>query len=71
MVDVAEEFANNPFARLPSQLEKWGDLKAPYRLFNFDSVTFKALGVDPTNCNVSHLGDWRYDGIKLCKIPRY
>jgi hypothetical protein len=28
MVQVAEEFANNPSASLPNQLEKWGDLKA-------------------------------------------
>ena len=43
MVQVAEEFANNPSASLPSQLEKWGDLKAAYRLFDCKSVTFEAV----------------------------
>jgi len=43
MVQVAEEFANNPSASLPNQLEKWGDLKAAYRLFDCDSVTFDAV----------------------------
>lgn len=43
MIQVAEEFANNPSASLPSQLEKWGDLKAAYRLFDCKSVTFEAV----------------------------
>ena len=43
MVQVAEEFASNPSASLPNQLEKWGDLKAAYRLFDCDSVTFEAV----------------------------
>lgn len=43
LVQVAEEFANNPSASLPSQLEKWGDLKAAYRLFDCDAVTFEAV----------------------------
>jgi hypothetical protein len=43
LVQVAEEVANNPSASLPNQIEKWGDLKAAYRLFDGDEVTFEAI----------------------------
>ena len=43
LVKVAEEIANNPSASLPSQIERWGDLKAAYRLFDRDEVTFEAI----------------------------
>ena len=43
LVRVAEEIANNPSASLPNQIEKWGDLKAAYRLFDRDEVTFEAI----------------------------
>lgn len=43
MVQVAAEVANNPSASLPNQIEKWGDLKAAYRLFGCDDVTFEAV----------------------------
>ena len=43
MVQVAGEFANNPSASLPNQIEKWGDLKAAYRLFDCEDVTFEAV----------------------------
>lgn len=43
MVRVAGEFANNPSASLPNQLEKWSDLKAAYRLFDCDSMTFDSV----------------------------
>ena len=43
MVQVAAEVANNPSASLPNQIEKWGDLKAAYRLFDCDDVTFEAV----------------------------
>jgi len=43
LVQVAEEVANNPSASLPNQIEKWGDLKAAYRLFDRDEVTFEAI----------------------------
>ena len=43
IVKVAEDFANNPSASLPNQIEKWGDLKAAYRLFDRDEVTFEAI----------------------------
>ena len=43
MVQVAEELANNPSASLPNQFELWKDLKAAYRLFDNDEVTFEAV----------------------------
>ena len=43
LVRVAEEIANNPSASLPSQIERWGDLKAAYRLFDRKEVTFEAI----------------------------
>ena len=43
LVQVAEEVANNPSASLPSQFEKWGDLKAAYGLFDREQVTFEAI----------------------------
>ena len=44
LMQVAEEIANNPSASLPNQIERWGDLKAAYRLFDRDEVTFEAIG---------------------------
>jgi hypothetical protein len=43
LVQVAEEIANNPSASLPNQIEKWSDLKAAYRLFGCDGVTFEGI----------------------------
>lgn len=43
LVKVAEEIANNPSASLPSQIERWSDLKAAYRLFDREEVTFEAI----------------------------
>lgn len=43
IVLVAEEFADNPSASLPNQIAKWGDLKAAYRLFDRNEVTFEAI----------------------------
>ena len=43
LVQVAEQIANHPAASLPSQIERWGDLKAAYRLFDSDGVTFEAI----------------------------
>lgn len=43
IIKVAEAFANNPSASLPNQLEKWSDLKAAYRLFDCESVTFDSV----------------------------
>ena len=43
LVQVAEHFANNPSASLPSQNELWKDLKAAYRLFDSADVTFEAI----------------------------
>ncbi len=43
LVQVAEQSASNPSASLPNQFERWGDLKAAYRLFDCDEVTFEAV----------------------------
>ena len=43
LVQVAEHVANHPSASLPNQIERWGDLKAAYRLFDSDGVTFEAI----------------------------
>ena len=43
LVQVAEQIANNPSASLPNQIELWGDLKAAYRLFDREEVTFEAI----------------------------
>ena len=40
---VAVQFASNPDASTPDQIERWPDLKAAYRLFDQDDVTFTAL----------------------------
>ncbi len=43
LVQVAEQIGNNPAASLPNQIERWSDLKAAYRLFDGDKVTFEAI----------------------------
>ena len=43
LVQVAEEIGNHPSASLPNQFELWSDLKAAYRLFDGDKVTFAAI----------------------------
>jgi hypothetical protein len=43
LVQVAEQIGNNPSASLPNQLELWSDLKAAYRLFDGEKVTFEAV----------------------------
>lgn len=43
LVKVAEEVANNPSASLPSQIERWSDLKSAYRLFDREEVKFEAI----------------------------
>ena len=42
-VKVAIQFATNPDASTPDQIELWPDLKAAYRLFDQEDVTFTAL----------------------------
>src|SRR5436190_22716073 len=42
-VTVARQMAEHPDGTGPSQTERWGDLKAMYRLFNAEDVTFSAL----------------------------
>jgi hypothetical protein len=43
LVQVAEQIGNNPSASLPNQIERWSDLKAAYRLFDGNEVTFEAI----------------------------
>lgn len=43
MKKVASHFLTEPDGRLPSQNNDWKDLKAAYRLFDSDSVSFKAV----------------------------
>jgi Transposase DNA-binding/Transposase Tn5 dimerisation domain len=41
--EVAVQVANHPSASFPQQLQSWADLKAAYRLFDGDEVTFDAV----------------------------
>lgn len=43
LVEMAGCVAENPAAGFPKQFGDWGDLKAAYRLFDEDDVTFKAI----------------------------
>lgn len=43
LIEVAEQLANNPSASLPNQIELWSDLKAAYRLFDREEVSFEAI----------------------------
>lgn len=42
-VKVAQRMAEHPDGSSPAQAEVWGELKALYRLFNSEDVTFSAL----------------------------
>lgn len=43
LVMLAEQMGNNPSGSLPNQIPEWADLKAGYRLFNQEEVTFEAI----------------------------
>jgi hypothetical protein len=43
LIKIAERIAANPSASFPNQTDTWGDLKAVYRLFDADKVTFSAV----------------------------
>ena len=43
LIKIAERIAANPSASFPGQTDTWGDLKAVYRLFDADQVTFSAV----------------------------
>jgi len=43
LIQVAEQVANDPSASFPDQMKSWGDLKAAYRLFDCEDVTFEAV----------------------------
>ena len=43
LITIAQRIAANPSASFPDQTDTWGDLKAVYRLFDADKVTFCAV----------------------------
>jgi hypothetical protein len=43
LIEVASRMATDPSGSLPDQMESWSDLKAAYRLFDCDDVTFEAI----------------------------
>ncbi len=43
LIKVATQVANNPSASIPNQMEAWSDVKAAYRLFDCEDVTFQAI----------------------------
>jgi len=43
LIQVAQQVASNPSASFPTQMTSWGDLKATYRLFDCEDVTFAAI----------------------------
>ena len=43
LIQVAQRIASNPSASLPNQTETWSDLKAAYKLFDRQEVTFEAI----------------------------
>lgn len=43
LVKMAEQIANHPAGSFPDQMEHWGDVKAAYRLFGREDVTFEAV----------------------------
>ena len=44
-IEVAAAFAANPSGSTPHQTEDWADLKAAYRLFDSDGVTWEMIDV--------------------------
>ena len=43
LIQVVQRIASNPSASLPNQTETWSDLKAAYKLFDRQEVTFEAI----------------------------
>ena len=43
LIKMAKQVADNPSASFSEQMETWGDLKAAYRLFDENDVTFEAI----------------------------
>ncbi|MFQ5503076.1 MAG: IS4 family transposase [Phycisphaerae bacterium] len=43
LVNVARQVVDNPSGSLPGQMDTWAQLKAAYRLFDTDQVTFDAI----------------------------
>ena len=61
MVKVAQQIVENPDASLPNQQGDWADLKAAYRLFDCDQVTFDAVGQQ-------HWENTRKQATKVCLV---
>ena len=59
LVKLATQIAADSMASLPDQTESWGDLKAAYRLFDSDDVTFEAV-VTPHWQNTCACGPGRF-----------
>jgi len=43
LIQVAQQVVSNPSASLPNQAPTWGELKAAYKLFDSQEVTFEAI----------------------------
>ena len=43
LIQVVQRIASNPSASLPNQTETWSDLKAAYKLFDRQEVSFEAI----------------------------
>lgn len=43
LINMAQQIATNPSASFPEQMQVWSDLKAAYRLFDCEDVTFSAI----------------------------
>lgn len=43
LIKMAQQVANHPSGSFPEQMRSWGDLKAAYRLFDREEVTFDAI----------------------------
>ena len=68
-VTVARQMAEHPDGSTPDQAEEWSDLKAMYRLFNADEVTFTALATHTGVGAGDGIVDWRHDGNRLRHSP--
>jgi hypothetical protein len=59
LTQVAEQVANHPSGSFPQQMPSWGDLKAAYRLFDCEDVTFETIA-EPHWKQTCAVGPGRY-----------
>ena len=45
LVQVTQRISGHPAGSFPAQMPEWAELKAAYRLFAADDVTFRAVAV--------------------------